>query len=119
VVCLSGRAWAYVCVARRAQVVLNNFSDQERKLQLMAALFQNMFPAIQLAEVRLSDTRRVVLFQYDRETDRVDVRHYLIRVANVGISKRWGRGAAPGYAGGHTERTRSARMGCGGGAGQH
>ena len=68
--------------------MLNNFSDEERKLKLAAAMFQNMFPAINLKDVKLSDTRRVVLFNYVKETDRIDVRHYLIRVAAVGVSKR-------------------------------
>ena len=52
-------------------------------------MFQNMFPAINLKQVKLSDTRRVVLFNYTSETDRIDVRHFLIRVASVGVSKRF------------------------------
>jgi len=71
-------------------VVLNNFSEDDRKLKLTASMFQNMFPAINLKEVKLSDTRRVVLFNYDKETDRIDFRHYMIRVLPIGMSKRYG-----------------------------
>jgi len=70
------------------QVVLNNFSEDDRKLKLTASMFQNMFPAINLKEVKLSDTRRVLLFNYDKETDRIDFRHYMIRVLPIGMSKR-------------------------------
>lgn len=37
--------------------------------------------------MKLSDCRRVVLFSYNKETKKIEFRHYLITVAPVGIAK--------------------------------
>lgn len=69
-------------------VVLNNFgSSEESHVKLMRATFQNMFPAINIKTVKLNDCRRVVLFHYIKEEGVVDMRHYAIKAAPVGISK--------------------------------
>ena len=53
----------------------------------MKATFQNMFPAINVKSVQLTDCRRVVLFHYKREDGSVEMRHYAIRAKPTGISK--------------------------------
>lgn len=68
-------------------VVLNNFSSKEIHVQLMAAVLQNMFPAIKVTKMKLSDAKRVVLFTLNSETNLVELRHYRITVKNLGISK--------------------------------
>lgn len=70
-------------------VVLNNFSanDGQREVQLMAHTFQNMFPAINVHQVRLSQCTRVVLFHRNPETGVVSFRHYKIVVNPVGVSR--------------------------------
>jgi ribosome biogenesis protein SSF1/2 len=68
-------------------VVLNNFDSDEMHIKLMAITFQNMFPAIKVATVKLSECRRVLLFNYNKETKTVDMRHYIIRAMPVGIGK--------------------------------
>lgn len=45
-----------------------------------------MFPSIDVQTVKLSECRRVVLFNYEKETDTVEFRQYLIRANPVGIS---------------------------------
>ena len=63
----------------------------------MRITFQNMFPAINVATVRLKECRRVVLFhmiEEDEEDDngkkkqRVEVRHYAIKATPVGVNKK-------------------------------
>ncbi|KAJ1559407.1 hypothetical protein HK405_010758 [Cladochytrium tenue] len=68
-------------------VVLNNFGDGRKDTTLMASMFQNLFPPINVQKVRLSEARRVVLFHLDSETREVELRHYTVAVKPVGISK--------------------------------
>lgn len=80
-------------------VVTNNFGDASAppQVKLMRITFQNMFPAINVATVRLKECRRVVLFHMiedDAEEEggekrqRVEVRHYAIKATPVGVNKK-------------------------------
>lgn len=71
-------------------VVTNRFGDGDAAphVKLLRVTFQNMFPAVNVANVRLRDFRRVVLFHYDEEAEEVDVRHYAIRADPVGVDRR-------------------------------
>mmetsp|Transcript_14635 Transcript_14635/g.22178 ORF Transcript_14635/g.22178 Transcript_14635/m.22178 type:complete len:425 (+) Transcript_14635:124-1398(+) len=86
-------------------VVTNNFGDVTAAphVKLMRITFQNMFPAINVATIKLRDCRRVVLFNFIRrdeksaienangqaeEDEEVEVRHYAIRASPVGINKK-------------------------------
>ncbi|KAG2781447.1 hypothetical protein JG687_00005719 [Phytophthora cactorum] len=68
-------------------VVLNNFTAPDDHIKLMNVTFQNMFPAIDVQTVALSECRRVVLFNYEKETDTVEFRQYVVRAAPLGLSK--------------------------------
>ncbi|KAG9288195.1 hypothetical protein G9A89_020501 [Geosiphon pyriformis] len=68
-------------------LVLNNFGGDSKQMKLLTAMFQNMFPPINVKTMQLSEARRVVLFSYNNETNRIDFRHYNIGVKPVGISK--------------------------------
>lgn len=68
-------------------VVLNNFSGEGQHIKLMASTFQNMFPTINVSNVKLSTLRRCVLLSYNPQTELVDMRHYAIKVKPVGLSK--------------------------------
>ncbi|KAJ2614706.1 rRNA-binding ribosome biosynthesis protein [Coemansia sp. RSA 1365] len=70
-------------------IILNNFAGENRgnELKLMTAMLQNMFPSINPSSMRLSEARRVVLFNYNEETGMVDFRHYTIVVKPVGVTK--------------------------------
>ncbi|XP_058805407.1 protein Peter pan [Phymastichus coffea] len=68
-------------------IILNKFSGEGMQLKLMATMFQNMFPTINLATVNLSNLRRCVCINYDLETKLIDFRHYAIKVVPVGLSK--------------------------------
>lgn len=74
-------------------VVTNNFGDATAQphVKLMRITFQNMFPAINVATVKLADCRRVVLFnmtQNDEGQDVVQVRHFAIKATPVGVNKK-------------------------------
>jgi len=92
-------------------VVTNNFGDVSAAphVKLMRITFQNMFPAINVASVKLSDCRRVVLFNFIRrdvpvaaagadgdrddnviqeEDEEVEIRHYAIRATPTGVTRR-------------------------------
>lgn len=66
-------------------LVLNNFSRDVPHVKLMKVTLEAMFPAIDVAKVKLADCRRVVLCQL-QEDDTVELRHYAIR-AKAAISK--------------------------------
>ncbi|CAG9769696.1 unnamed protein product [Ceutorhynchus assimilis] len=68
-------------------IVLNSFSGEGLQMKLMASMFQNMFPTINLTTADLNTIKRCVLMNYDPATKLIDFRHYNIKVAPVGISK--------------------------------
>ena len=81
-------------------VVTNNFGDATASphVKLMRITFQAMFPAINVSTVKLSECRRVVLFnlveEQDEETNSnrnrqlVQVRHYAVKATPVGVHRR-------------------------------
>jgi ribosome biogenesis protein SSF1/2 len=68
-------------------LVLNNFDVDSSEGKLMCSMLQGLFPTINTAKVKLADIRRVALFNYDKETGLVELRHYLINVKVTGVSK--------------------------------
>ncbi|KAJ3201614.1 hypothetical protein HDU82_007978, partial [Entophlyctis luteolus] len=68
-------------------IVLNNFNSDERHMKLVASMFQNMFPPINVQQMKLADARRVVLFSFDAADSLIEMRHYSISVKLIGISK--------------------------------
>ncbi|SPQ98218.1 unnamed protein product (mitochondrion) [Plasmodiophora brassicae] len=69
-------------------VVLNNFSPNGDHVRpIMAAMFQNMFPTVNVATIKLSDCRRVVLFSLDAEKDVIHFRHYLVNASPSGLTR--------------------------------
>ncbi|ORX49125.1 Brix-domain-containing protein [Hesseltinella vesiculosa] len=68
-------------------LVLNNFRQEGKEFKVMAAMLQNMFPAIDVQTMQLSQARRVLLYNYNEDTQTIDVRHYGIGVKTTGVSK--------------------------------
>lgn len=70
-------------------VVLNNFGDASSPpyVKLMKITFQNMFPPLNVNTVKLTDCRRIVLFDYDAATGLVEQRHFAIRAAPSELHK--------------------------------
>lgn len=68
-------------------IVLNSFSGEGMHMKLMATMFQNMFPTINITTVKLKNIRRCVLMNYNPTTKLVDMRHYAIRATPVGLNR--------------------------------
>ncbi|CAH3936242.1 unnamed protein product [Pieris brassicae] len=68
-------------------IVLNSFSGEGMHMKLMATMFQNMFPTINITNVKLKNIRRCVLMNYNPTTKLIDMRHYIIRAVPVGLNK--------------------------------
>ncbi|XP_066253597.1 protein Peter pan [Euwallacea similis] len=68
-------------------IVLNSFSGEGLHMKLMASMFQNMFPTINLTNIDLNTVRRCVLLNYNPTTKLIEFRHYNIKVAPTGLSK--------------------------------
>ncbi|KAM6294096.1 LOW QUALITY PROTEIN: suppressor of SWI4 1 homolog [Aegotheles albertisi] len=68
-------------------LVLSNFGLPQIQVKLMATMFQNMFPSINVHKVNLNNIKRCLLITYDAETQLLDFRHYSVKVVPVGISK--------------------------------
>ncbi|XP_030331091.1 suppressor of SWI4 1 homolog isoform X2 [Strigops habroptila] len=67
-------------------LVLSNFGLQQIHVKLMASMFQNMFPSINVRTVNLNSIKRCLLITYDTETQLLEFRHY-VKVVPVGVSK--------------------------------
>lgn len=68
-------------------LVLNNFSSDGMQVKLMATMFQNMFPSINVHKVSLNAIKRCVLLNYDPVSQEIEFRHYSLKVVPVGMSK--------------------------------
>ncbi|XRB06945.1 ribosome biogenesis protein SSF1/2 [Pycnococcus provasolii] len=73
-------------------VVLHGFKtkpedEDGEAVSLASVTLQNMFPAIDVRSARLHECRRVLCCSYDRETKRIQLRHYAITCKPVGASK--------------------------------
>jgi len=68
-------------------LIMNNFSSEEKHLELVSTTFQNMFPPININKVQLRTIRRVLMLNYNEEDDTIDLRHYTVTYRPVGVSK--------------------------------
>uniref|UniRef100_A0A8C5M501 Peter pan homolog n=1 Tax=Leptobrachium leishanense TaxID=445787 RepID=A0A8C5M501_9ANUR len=68
-------------------LVLNNFGNQGMQVKLMATMFQNMFPSINVHKVNLNTIRRCILINYNDDSQTLELRHYSLKVVPVGMSK--------------------------------
>ncbi|XP_063150375.1 suppressor of SWI4 1 homolog [Candoia aspera] len=68
-------------------LVLNNFGIQGMHIKVMATMFQNMFPSINVHKVSLNTIKRCVLVNYNPDTQIMEFRHYSLKVVPVGMSK--------------------------------
>ncbi|XP_053574002.1 suppressor of SWI4 1 homolog [Bombina bombina] len=68
-------------------LVLNNFGTQGMHVKVMASMFQNMFPSINVHKVNLNTIKRCILINYNDDTKQIEFRHYSLKVVPVGMSK--------------------------------
>ncbi|KAB1259142.1 Suppressor of SWI4 1-like protein [Camelus dromedarius] len=68
-------------------LVLNSFGPHGMHVKLMATMFQNLFPSINVHKVNLNTIKRCLLISYKPESQELDFRHYSIKVVPVGASR--------------------------------
>lgn len=68
-------------------LILSNFGVDGMHVKLMATMFQNMFPSINVQKVNLNNIKRCVLFSFDPESQEIQFRHYSLKVVPVGMSR--------------------------------
>lgn len=68
-------------------LILNNFGEDKQSVKLIASMFQNMFPAIDVLNTNTLELRRVVMLNYNSETETIDFRHYRVDIRETGVSK--------------------------------
>uniref|UniRef100_A0AAV2KGS7 Brix domain-containing protein n=1 Tax=Knipowitschia caucasica TaxID=637954 RepID=A0AAV2KGS7_KNICA len=68
-------------------LILNNFGSSGMHIKLMATMFQNMFPSINVHKVNLNNIKRCVLLNYKPESEEIEFRHYSLKVVPVGMSR--------------------------------
>ncbi|XP_061905882.1 suppressor of SWI4 1 homolog [Entelurus aequoreus] len=68
-------------------LILNNFGSHGMHVKLMATMFQNMFPSINVHTVGLNTIKRAVLLNYNKESQEIEFRHYSLKVVPVGMSR--------------------------------
>uniref|UniRef100_A0AAX7VXA2 Brix domain-containing protein n=1 Tax=Astatotilapia calliptera TaxID=8154 RepID=A0AAX7VXA2_ASTCA len=68
-------------------LILNNFGQDGMHIKLMATMFQNMFPSINVHKISLNTIKRCVLLSYNSESEEIEFRHYSLKVVPVGVSR--------------------------------
>ena len=68
-------------------VVMNGFGGGAKHLQLVTAMVQHMFPAINVHTLSPSACKRVLLFNLDKESGDMDVRHYAIGATRADVNR--------------------------------
>ncbi|XP_076975520.1 suppressor of SWI4 1 homolog [Tamandua tetradactyla] len=68
-------------------LVLNSFGPHGMHVKLMATMFQNLFPSINVHKVNLNTIKRCLLINYSPDSQELDFRHYSIKVVPVGASR--------------------------------
>ncbi|KAK2833287.1 hypothetical protein Q5P01_017176 [Channa striata] len=68
-------------------LILNNFGSDGMHVKLMATMFQNMFPSINVHKVNLNNIKRCVLLNYNPVSQEIEFRHYSLKVVPVGMSR--------------------------------
>lgn len=68
-------------------LVLNSFGPHGMHVKLMATMFQNLFPSINVHKVNLNTIKRCLLINYNPNSQELDFRHYSIKVVPVGASR--------------------------------
>ncbi|KAJ3617029.1 hypothetical protein Zmor_008894 [Zophobas morio] len=69
------------------ELILNNFDRSKFEHKLLTAFFQNLFPPVDVKNVRLKNLKRCVLFDYHKDGDVIYFRHYAISVKPSGINR--------------------------------
>ncbi|KAK4530151.1 hypothetical protein CCYA_CCYA03G1008 [Cyanidiococcus yangmingshanensis] len=69
-------------------LILSNLESEEPHVQLLATMFRNLFPPLDMNKLRLEhDVRRALLLDWNADTQVLEWRHYGVRVRPLGLSR--------------------------------
>ena len=68
-------------------LIMNGFDETIPHHKLITTTFQNMLPAVNVKTIQLNTLKRALLLNYSAETDTIEVRHYSIAAAPVGVNR--------------------------------
>lgn len=68
-------------------LVMKNLGEKSMHIKLIATIFQNMFPTINVNNVKLKHIQRCLLLSYNPDTKLIEFRHYNISLVPVGLGK--------------------------------
>ncbi|XP_049851017.1 suppressor of SWI4 1 homolog [Schistocerca gregaria] len=68
-------------------LILSGFSGCDKHVELVRCAFQEMFPPLNVKRVRLNLVKRVMLVHYDKDSQCFELRHYLIGLEKLGLTK--------------------------------
>lgn len=68
-------------------LVLNSFGPHGMHVKLMATMFQNLLPSINVHQVNLNTIKRCLLLSFNPDSQELEFRHYSIKVVPVGASR--------------------------------
>jgi len=71
-------------------IVLSGFSNDEedRKYNLTKTCLKEAFPSVNVNSTKIENCKRVVLFKFDKETERIHFRHYLVTTKTYGVTPK-------------------------------
>ncbi|KAK1650166.1 hypothetical protein QYE76_067971 [Lolium multiflorum] len=69
-------------------VVLSGFNGLGEPYKSFVTFFRHLVPAIDTDTVKLATCQRILLLQYDKETELIDFRHYSIKLQPIGVSRK-------------------------------
>jgi ribosome biogenesis protein SSF1/2 len=76
-------------------VVLSNFNAaagetdaQSKHTKLAGIMFQNLFPSINVHEIKLATMKRVLLASYDKDSQKIELRHFSISSRAAGVNRK-------------------------------
>ncbi|KAM0863391.1 hypothetical protein ACQ4PT_044621 [Festuca glaucescens] len=69
-------------------VVLSGFNGLGEPYKSFVTFFRHLVPAIDTATAKLATCQRILLLQYDKETELIDFRHYSIKLQPIGVSRK-------------------------------
>lgn len=65
--------------AAKGEQKTEEFATGEQERQIMATMFNNLFPSLNLSAVKTTNMKRMVLINFDASKDLVELRHYYIK----------------------------------------
>ena len=68
--------------------LMSGFNDEKKQSKLAKTFIKNMFPTTNIPTLNLDNVRRVVIWEWNDETEEIDFRQFVISKTPVGVGKK-------------------------------